>query len=492
MAIKLKKRKVQESKRSRPNRRTSFATIKQSFENEGYILLSTEYAPDRRLQYTCPNGHSGSVWWQNWKRKGTRCKQCACIKNSERRRHSIEYVRQKFAAEGYCLLTSIYINNKQKLQYQCSEGHIHSITFSDWKSGYRCPSCYEDVRGDQARKHTIEDIRVALKAEDYQLITEDYQNIQDKITYICPTGHYGEVTWANWYYNKTRCSKCFKTQSQAERELQDEFIKYNPLTNVRDVIFPKELDLYFPQQKVAVEYCGLYWHCDEHSRITSSYHRDKLDQCLQKGIRLITIFEDEWLNHKDVCISRIYNALGGVKSRIYARECTLKQITKDTAKEFLSRVHLQGYGNSIVAFGLYHNKELVQVMTFGKPARAHTAKKKRVLELKRLAAKLDTNIVGGASKLFKRGIKYARDNGYEIIKSYCDLRWGTGKVYEALGFVNVGETRYTPHYTNGQRRYRNQTLASGKGSSATEQDKAKQRDLYRIYDCGHSTWEYRL
>ena len=34
------------------------------------------------------------------------------------------------------------------------------------------------------------------------------------------------------------------------------------LNNVRNVIFPKELDIYIPQKKVAVECDGLYWHCD--------------------------------------------------------------------------------------------------------------------------------------------------------------------------------------------------------------------------------------
>ena len=99
-------------------------------------------------------------------------------------------------------------------------------------------------------------------------------------------------------------------------------------------------------------------------------------------------------------------------------------------------------------------------------------------------------IVGGAGKLFKKAISYAKEEGYKKIKSYCDRRWGTGIVYSKLGMVLIGQTDYTPHYTDGVRRYRNQALASDE--SSTEQEKVKAKKLYRVYDCGHQTWVYDL
>jgi predicted N-acetyltransferase YhbS len=132
-------------------------------------------------------------------------------------------------------------------------------------------------------------------------------------------------------------------------------------------------------------------------------------------------------------------------------------------------------------------------MTFGSPARAHTAKGKKVLEMKRLAGELNTIITGGASKLFKLGLDYAKQNGYEIVKSYCDLRWGTGNLYAKLGFIKTHETKYTPHYTNGTKRFRNQNLAQNKQKTGTtEKEIASKRGLYKIYDCGHQTWEHNI
>ena len=79
------------------------------------------------------------------------------------------------------------------------------------------------------------------------------------------------------------------------------------------------------------------------------------------------------------------------------------------------------------------------------------------------------------------------------MKSYCDLRWGTGNLYKKLGFTKTYETKYTPHYTDGQKRWRNQSLATNKRKEGkTEAEKMKEKNLYRIYDCGHSTWEYEI
>ena len=130
-------------------------------------------------------------------------------------------------------------------------------------------------------------------------------------------------------------------------------------------------------------------------------------------------------------------------------------------------------------------------MSFGSPNRAHTSKGKRVLEMKRLASELNSIVVGGASKLFKASIQYAKNNKYELVKSYCDLRWGTGNLYKQLGFTKVSDGASSVHYTDFKHRYRNQRLAQNKQKTGIkESEVAKQRGFAKIYDCGHQTWEY--
>jgi 5-methylcytosine-specific restriction endonuclease McrA len=107
------------------------------FEKEGYTLLTKKYVNNvQQLEYTCPIGHSGSIKWICWQR-GNRCSEC-----SGKKKHTINFVRKQFAAEGYTLLTTRYINNKQQLEYICPNNHLGRTQFGNWQYGYRCKECY--------------------------------------------------------------------------------------------------------------------------------------------------------------------------------------------------------------------------------------------------------------------------------------------------------------------------------------------------------------
>jgi len=118
--------------------RHSCSFIKKSFGAEGYILVSDTYINNKqKLKYICPEGHSHSITWDHWK-QGCRC--AVCAKNIK---HTLNFVRGSFEGAGYCLITDHYINQKQKLEYICSKGHKHTITWTDWyNGGYRCPTCW--------------------------------------------------------------------------------------------------------------------------------------------------------------------------------------------------------------------------------------------------------------------------------------------------------------------------------------------------------------
>ncbi len=110
--------------------------VKESFSEEGYILLSKEYINNAtKLDYKCNIGHKHSINWGHW-RDGMRCPFCA-----GNARLNIEHIREYFNKENYTLLSEKYANNHTKLNYICSEGHEHSIRWGNWKEGKRCPTC---------------------------------------------------------------------------------------------------------------------------------------------------------------------------------------------------------------------------------------------------------------------------------------------------------------------------------------------------------------
>jgi len=463
------------------NKKIKLQEVQKAFEQEQYRLLSTQYKnAHTKLDWECAKGHKGSSTWNTFQR-GQRCPECC-----NKKRHTTEEVQSLFEKEGYSLLSK-YKNFHSKLGYECPNKHKGSIAFSMFLQGQRCAKCHKDER-----RYSIEEIRTYFEQQGYKLLSNIYENVHSRLEYKCPKGHKGSTQW-NCFQQGHRCSTCHTFESSAEKEMQSLFQGLNPIKRDRKQIHPYELDLFFPTKKVAIEYNGLYWHSNQHERIKSSYHRNKMNLCNEKGIRLLSVFEDEWLNHKDICISRINNVLGLIQAKVYGRDCIVKEISNMEAYEFLQKTHLQGPGVCEIAYGLFYSDKLVQVMTFGAPARAHTAKGKRVLEMKRLSGELNLIIVGGASKLFTSGLKYAKQKDYDVIKSYCDLRWGTGNLYKQLGFTKTYETKYTPHYTNGRVRWRNQNFAQNKkGTGTSEKEKAARFGLWKIYDCGHQTWEYKI
>lgn len=51
------------------------------------------------------------------------------------------------------------------------------------------------------------------------------------------------------------------------------------IENTKDVISPKELDIYLPNRRIAIEFDGLYWHRDDNRLNSKFYHLNKTLRC---------------------------------------------------------------------------------------------------------------------------------------------------------------------------------------------------------------------
>ena len=88
--------------------------------------------------------------------------------------------------------------------------------------------------------------------------------------------------------------------------------------------------------------------------------------CNNLGIRLITIFEDEYRDRKKQILGYLKSAINKNKNKIYARNTELKEVSKKEAKKFLECYHIQGSANFEIAFGLYYLNDLVGLITGNK------------------------------------------------------------------------------------------------------------------------------
>lgn len=243
--------------------------------------------------------------------------------------------------------------------------------------------------------------------------------------------------------NITIKNKINKTRQQQEiyefiyNLIPNETIIYND----RKTIDNLELDIYIPSYNLAIEFDGLMYHSfgkstvskfNNYNSINAHYHKIKTELCEEQGIKLFHVFENEWKEKKEIWKSIISSNLG-LNNRIFARKCEIRELNNKDYKIFIEENHLQGYVSAKYKYGLYFENELVSCMSFSKSR----FNKNYEYELIRFCNKINTNVIGGASKLLKVFDK-------KSIISYANRRISNGNLYNAIGFKQMGNT--APNY----------------------------------------------
>jgi len=300
--------------------------------------------------------------------------------------------------------------------------------------------------------------------------------------------------------NITICTICNPVKSYWNSEQENNLKKfitenYNNEISVNIKLQSKrEMDIYLPRLKLAFEFNGVYWHNELYKPI--NYHREKTEECEQQGIKLIQIYEDDWLYKQNIVKSRILNLLGK-SSKIMARKCEIKEIIDNKiVREFLDTNHLQGFVGSKIKVGLFYNDELVSLMTFGNLRNSMGQKASEgTYEMLRFCNKFNTNVIGGASRLFKYFIEHYEPK--EVI-SYADRSWSSGDLYEKLGFELVHKTNPNYYYVIGDKRFyrfgfrKDKLVKEGFDPNKTEHEIMLDRKIFRIYDSGSLKYTYRI
>jgi len=295
-----------------------------------------------------------------------------------------------------------------------------------------------------------------------------------------------------------RCPICVpinKGFSKMEKEISEfiQSLNIDLIENDRHIIPPKELDIYIPSHNLAIEFDGLYWHSEITGRKNQLYHLEKTEQCEEKGIQLLHIFEDEWINKPLIVKSMIKNKLGKSTQRMYGRKCEIVQIPFRDARYFFNQNHIQGCGTpSKLCFGLMYDMNLVAVASFSKPR----YNKKYDYELVRYATKRNTSVIGGFSKLLSYFVKNFSPKN---ILSYADRRYSTGGVYDKCGFTQLKTSKPNYFYiekdlTRSSRvKYQKHKLSQILDifdPILTEWQNMQLNDYDRIWDCGNLVFLY--
>jgi hypothetical protein len=288
-----------------------------------------------------------------------------------------------------------------------------------------------------------------------------------------------------------RCHTCFPyltNSSAAENELALLITSWGiPLqTSNRSLIPPYELDILLPEHNIAIEFNGLYWHSELGGRRGSTYHLRKYELCKEQGVELIQIFEDEWINKKDIVASIIRSRLGLYTTRYFARDLAVLGVPIETQRQFLDSHHIQGYIPSTLAIGLYKDEHLLSIATF-----IHSRYASSAWELLRYSTLPGTRVVGGLSRLISAFRKIHPEG--DVI-SYCDKRLFTGAGYTAVGFTKLKDSLpnyfYTKSYKERSSRVKFQKHKLSKlletfNPELTEWENMQNNGYDRIWDAGN-------
>lgn len=257
------------------------------------------------------------------------------------------------------------------------------------------------------------------------------------------------------------------------------------INNDRRTVWPLELDIYLLEKKIAIEYHGLYWHSYDRkeTKDEKNKHVNKVNSCEEKGIKLIQIWEHEWLEQQNIVKSRLKSILG-VDEKIFARKCVIRHVPQEESLTFQKNVHIQGKTGSSVKLGLYLNDKLVALMTFGKPRMS----RKYEWELIRYCSV--GTIVGGASRLMFHFIKTYQPKS---IVTYADRRWSSGNMYFKLGFVSIDKSSPNYFYFRDNKRYKRYAFQKHRLSNVlevfdpkkSEQENAFMNGYRRAWDAGN-------
>jgi len=435
-----------------------------------------------RLVGTCPNNHNINMIINNWIFRKQRCS--ACCGN---RKLTLEVISLGLAKESYSVKDGqVYDYNSGFLQFICDRGHEYTSSWSKWDDGIRCSVCNGGLPLTQ--EQAIE--RIEAKGI-FRYVGGVHESNKSYFNVTCVANNHSlTVRFDGLAYEDRECATCSKAKgrSKAEVEIEEWLVGlgYNVVVSDREQVQPLELDIYLPDQKLAIEYCGLYYHSVLFK--DWKYHQGKYAACQDKGIRLITIFEDEWARKKEQLKGLIRSKLRVGRNRVQARKCEITKIyDTSVANNFVDRWHVQGSSKQTAhSWGAWHSGDLIGVVCL---SRHHRNTGEWVIN--RLAFHPDYVSPGLFQRMLSKVVEHCQGNQIKTLVTFSDCRFSSGALYERSGFRIDGKIRPDYSYTRGLARVSKQSMKKKleeKSEGKTEEQLRALSGYRKIYDCGKIRW----
>lgn len=439
-----------------------------------------------KVVITCLSHGDFEVWPYNYL-SGKGCPKCSTERTHDAVRLTTEdFISKARAKHGdrYDYSKSVYTGKQKKLIVICREhGEFTPIASNHYINGTGCPKCGLIKAHEKFKKSTeqlVEDNK-AVHGKRYSYDRTERQANKEPIALACPT--HGEPPGM-------------------ELDLF-EYVKSlvgDSAVNKHTTSGGVEIDVAVPSKNIGFEFNGLYGQSEAMGK-GPLYHVSKTEKCAEEGIRLIHIFEDEWVLSQEKVKSKICHLLGLNNRRIYARNTEVKEISAETAIRFFKEHHIQGAGQAgTFNIGLVTKEGvLVAAMNFCHDRYSKVGDREKTMELLRFAS--SRHVVGGASKLLSYFLKHKPETITRLV-SYSDRRWGEGNLYKQLGFDLVWTSFPSYFYVDpskgvrmNRQRFQKHLLSKKLrlfDPKKTEVQNCLDNGLFRIFDCGTHKWEMAI
>lgn len=252
-----------------------------------------------------------------------------------------------------------------------------------------------------------------------------------------------------------------------------------------DIISPLQLDIYFPARKLAIEFNGSYYHSEKRLGVEQGKykHFKKLNVCREKGIRLLNIFEHDWLEKRMQIMSFIKNILQ-VNEVIDVENCV---ITERDGSRFIENYNIHGYDElGTKFFNLEYDGNILVSLS------AEIDNKSVII---RNVCQSDLFVKNGLQKLFSFCFDWAKRNDYSNIIVISDNCLSDGDEFLSLNFEMIEELEPEYFYWFPAIGYLPKTIEMENEFKTIKEDEFseyKKRKIYKIWDCGRKVFVYNL
>ena len=217
-----------------------------------------------------------------------------------------------------------------------------------------------------------------------------------------------------------------------------------------------------------------------------SYHQKKHNLCMQANVKLLSIYEDEWRDKRNIVESMIRHRLKLPAKTWDARKLSVVELRSIDARDFFEANHLEGHVKSVATIALKDptTGTILAAMSLRRPFHK---KYSSYLEAGRCCTLAGHSVRGWLGKLTNAAKKYAKLNGVTKLMTYVDSRVGSGLGYESAGWVlETEDTSPRFWWTDFEHRYNRFKHRADRARNLSQSEVAAEAGVVPIWGCSNS------